>query len=161
MIIMRKIRKKFKNPRMSWDSDNIAERKGIIRDYGLRRRREILIAQEILRNFRRRARDLIAEQDEEKTKALLEKLVKLGLLAKGQGLDDVLALTVNNILDRRLQTVVWKKGFATTAKQARQFITHCHVTVSGKVVRSPAYIVPTQEETGIVIDSVSAAKGGK
>ena len=158
---MRKIRKKFKNPRMSWDSDNISERKGILRDYGLRRRREILIAQEILRNFRRRARDLIAEQDEEKTKALLDKLVKLGLLNKDQGLDDVLALTISNILDRRLQTVVWKKGLAATPKQARQFITHCHVTVSGKIVRSPAYMVPTQEEPGIILQSVSADKGGK
>ncbi|MBN2330465.1 MAG: 30S ribosomal protein S4 [Candidatus Aenigmarchaeota archaeon] len=157
---MRKIRKKFKNPRMSWDSDNISERKGIMRNYGLRRRREILIAQEILRNFRRRARDLIAEKDEVKTKALLDKLVKLGLLGKDKGLDDVLALTISNILDRRLQTVVWKKGLAATPKQARQFITHCHVTVSGKVVRSPAYIVPAQEEPGIALQQVSAEKGG-
>ena len=35
MIFMRKIRKRFKNPRMSWDSDNISERKGILKDYGL------------------------------------------------------------------------------------------------------------------------------
>lgn len=161
MMIMRKIRKKFKNPRMSWDSDDISERKGILRDYGLRRRREILIAQEILRNFRRRARDLIAEQDEGKTKALLGKLVKLGLLDKDQGLDDVLALKISNILDRRLQTVVWKKGLASTPRQARQFITHCHVTVSGNIVRSPAYMVPTQEEPSIILQPGSADKGGK
>jgi small subunit ribosomal protein S4 len=160
-MVMRKIRKKFKNPRMSWDSDEITGRKEIMKNYGLRRRREILIAQEILRNFRRRARELIAERDEEKTHVLLDKLVKLGLLGKGQGLDDVLALTVNNILDRRLQTVVWRKGLATTPKQARQFITHCHVMVSGKVVRSPAYIVPMQEEPVINLQSVSADKGGK
>lgn len=161
MIVMRKIRKKSKNPRMSWDSDNISERKNIIRNYGLRRRREILIAQEILRNYRRRARELIAEKDEEKTQALLDKLVKLGLLKPGQGLDDVLALTVNDILDRRLQTVVWKLGLATTPRQARQFITHCHVTVSKKIVKSPAYMVPSELESKISIDSVSTDKGGK
>jgi small subunit ribosomal protein S4 len=160
-MIMRKIRKKSKNPRMSWDSDNITERKNIIRNYGLRRRREILVAQEILRNFRRRARDLIAEQDEEKTKVLLDKLVKLGLLKEGQGLDDVLALSVNDILDRRLQTVVWRLGFATTPRQARQFITHSHVTVNEKTVKSPAYIVPAELEKRISLKSVSPDKGGK
>ena len=158
---MRKIRKKFKNPRMSWDSSDIADRKAIIGDYGLRRRREILIAQEILRNFRRRARELIAEKNDEKTKTLLEKLVKLGLLKTGQGLDDVLVLTVNDILERRLQTVVWKLGFATTPKQARQFITHGHVAISEKQVKSPAYMVPVGEEPKIKIDQNVGNKGGK
>jgi small subunit ribosomal protein S4 len=154
VMIMRKIRKKFKNPRMSWDSDNIAERKGILKNYGLRRRREILVAQEVLRNFRRRARELIAEQDDEKTQALLGKLVKLGMLKPDQGLDDVLALSINDILDRRLQTVVWKSGLASTAKQARQFITHCHVTVDDKMVKSPSYMVPSELESKISVHSV-------
>jgi small subunit ribosomal protein S4 len=148
---MRKIRKKFKNPRMSWDSEDISDRKAILSEYGLRRRKEILIAQEVLRNFRRRARDLIAEQDDAKVKALLDKLVKLGLLKLGQGLDDVLALTVNDILDRRLQTVVWKKGFATTPRQARQFITHGHVEVKERMVKSPAYMVPIGDEPWIKV----------
>ena len=146
---MRRIRKKFKNPRMSWDSDNIAERRNTMNNYGLRRRKEILIAQEILRSFRRRARELIAEKDDKKMKTLLEKMVKLGLLKSEQGLDDVLALNLNNILDRRLQTIVWKLGLATTPKQSRQFITHCHVTVEGKIVKSPAYIVRISEESKI------------
>ncbi len=158
---MRKIRKRFKNPRMSWDSDDIAERRDIMRNYGLRIRREILIAQEISRNFRRRARKLIAEKDEEKIKALLDKLVKLGLLKPDQDLDDVLALTVNDILDRRLQTLVWRQGLAKTPRQARQFITHGHVTISEKIVKSPAYIIPSELESRISIRPGSADKGGK
>jgi len=148
---MRRIRKKFKNPRMSWDSVEIAERRKILNEYGLRRRREILIAQEILRNFRRRARELIAQKDEKKMKALLDRLVKLGLLKPEQGLDDVLALKVGNILERRLQTVVWKKGLAKTAKQSRQLITHGHIAIEGRKVKSPAYLVPVTEETTISI----------
>ena len=136
---------------MSWDSDDISDRKGIIKDYWLRRRREILIAQEILRNFRRRARELIAEEDERKMHDLLDKLVKLGLLKSGQGLDDVLALTINDILERRLQTIVWKKGLATTPKQARQFIVHDHVYVSGHKVSVPGYIVLSREEDSVRI----------
>lgn len=138
---------------MSWDSDNITERKGILRSFGLRRRKEILIAQEILRNYRRRARELIANEDEIKVKALTDKLVKVGLLKAGEGLDDVLALSVNDILERRLQTVVWKKGLAKTANEARQFITHGHVTIDDKMVKSPAYMVAGVEESKIKVDN--------
>jgi len=158
---MRRISKRFKKPRMSWDSDEISERKDIMKDYGLRRRKEILIAQEILRNYRRRARELIAEQDERKVKVLLDKLVKLGLLKEGSGLDDVLALTINGILERRLQTLVWKKGMASTAIQSRQSITHGHVTIEGKKTTSPAYIVPVEEEKKIAVDHALEEKGGK
>ncbi len=158
---MRRISKRFKKPRMSWDSDEISERKDIMKDYGLRRRKEILIAQEILRNYRRRARELIAEQDEREVKVLLDKLVKLGLLEKGQGLDDILALTVNDILERRLQTLVWKKGMASTAMRSRQFITHGHVTISSNKVKSPAYMVTVEEESGISVRADLREKGGK
>ena len=159
---MKNIRKKFKNPRMSWDSDEIKDRKTVMSSYGLRRRREMLIAQEILRKYRRRARELIAEKDEEKVKVLLEKLVKLGLLREGEGLDDVLALGINDILERRLQTIVWKRGLATTPCQARQFITHGHVSINGSRAKSPAYMVPVSEVAKIVVDKeVSGGGDGK
>jgi small subunit ribosomal protein S4 len=158
---MRRIGKRFKKPRMSWDSDNITERHNVMKNYGLRRRKEYLIAQEILRNYRRRARELIAEQDEEKVKTLVDKLVKLGLLEKGQGLDDVLALTINNILERRLQTIVWKKGFASTAFHSRQSITHGHVTIESKRVKSPAYLVPVEEEAKIAVSGQVKDGGGE
>jgi small subunit ribosomal protein S4 len=160
VMIMKRISKRFKKPRMSWDSDNISERQSLMKNYGLRRRREILIAQEILRNYRRRARELIAEQDERKVKLLLDKLVKLGLLKEGQDLDDVLALTVNDILERRLQTIVWKKGFAGTALQSRQAITHGHVIIGGKKARTPAYIVPVEEEAKISVNPAQQEMGG-
>ncbi|UCD03115.1 MAG: 30S ribosomal protein S4 [Candidatus Aenigmatarchaeota archaeon] len=158
---MRRIGKRFKKPRMSWESDDIKERHTIMKNYGLRRRREVLIAQEILRNYRRRARELIAEQDEAKVNILVDKLVKLGLLRKGQGLDDVLALNVNDILERRLQTIVWKKVYASTPLHSRQSITHGHVTIDSKRVKSPAYMVPVEEESKIVVSGASNEKGGK
>lgn len=157
---MRRIRKKFKRPRVPWDSATIEEQKGVLREYGLRRKKEIWIAQEMLRNFRRRARELIAERDEEKTEALLDKLVKLGLLKKGQGLDDVLALTVNNILDRRLQTVVFRKGTAGTVKQARQHITHGHVAIGGRRTAFPSYIVQADEESKITLQKTKTGTRG-
>ena len=85
----------------------------------------------------------------------LNKLVNLGLLQKGQGLDDALALTVENILDRRLQTIVFRKGAAKTPRQARQFITHGHLSIEGRRMVYPSYMVPAEEEAKINI------KGGK
>jgi small subunit ribosomal protein S4 len=152
-MLMRRIRKIYQNPRMSWDSDEIADRKSLMRTYGLRRRREILIAQEILRNYRRRARELIAKKDEKKMGALIGKLVKLGMLKEGQGLDDVLALSVKDLFERRLQTLVWRKGLAATAPQARQAITHGHVSIAGKKVKSPAYLVPVGEDEQIALSA--------
>lgn len=148
---MRRLRKKLKKPRAPWNSTLIEEEKKILSTFGLRRKREILKAREILRNFRRRARSLIAERDEEAEGILLNKLANLGLLQKGQGLDDVLALTVENILERRLQTIVFRKGIAKTPKQARQLITHGHVSIGGRRMSYPSYMVPVDGEGNIVI----------
>jgi small subunit ribosomal protein S4 len=149
---MRKIRKKFKRPKVSWDSDSIKENKAIAAEYGLRRRKEILISHEILRGFRQRARQLIAEKDEEKEKVLMKKLARIGLLVgSGKELDDVLALTVRNVLDRRLQTVVFRKGVATSLLNARQMIVHGHVKIGGRKVNIPSYLVPVEEEKMIEI----------
>ena len=145
-MLMRRFKKRFKRPKRPYDSTRIQEEVKILNEYGLRRKREIWTAQDILRNYRRRARELIATRDEEKVKILIDKLSKLGILKGGKTLDDVLSLTVRDVLDRRLQIIVWKKGMANTAKQARQFIVHGHVTINGRRVTSPSYIVPASEE---------------
>ena len=143
---MRKIRSKTEKPMRPWDTTRITEEKGLKKDYGLRRKREIRVAEEILRNFRRRARELIAVEDKRKEQILIDKLVKIGLLEKGAGLDDVLALEVRNILDRRLQTVIFKKGLASTPKQARQFLIHGHIVIDGRRTTSPAMVLDIEKE---------------
>jgi small subunit ribosomal protein S4 len=150
-MLMRRLKKKMKRPRTPWDSARIEEEDRLMKDFGLRRKREIWRAQEIVRNFRRRARNLIAVKDEKKTKILLDKLTELGLLQKGQGLDQVLQLKVNEILNRRLQTIVQRKGFAVSMKEARQKITHGHVYVAGRKMAFPAYIVPAKNEGLITV----------
>jgi len=64
-------------------------------------------------------------------------------------LDDVLDLTVEAILERRLQTLVFRKGLAKSIYQSRQLITHGHIAIDGKKVFSPSYIVPKNEEDKI------------
>jgi len=146
---MKRQKKKFERPKRPWDKARIEEEKKLMQNYGLRRKREIWRAESILRNYRRLARDLAAKRDKEKEKILLEKLFRMGLISKDASLDDVLALTVENILDRRLQTLVFKKGLAQTIKQARQFIVHGHIAFDGRRARWPSMLVPLGGEDKI------------
>jgi len=148
---MRRLRKKFKRHRMGWSTALIEEEKGLLKEFGLNRKKEILRARETLRQYRRRARELIAVGNKEKEKVLIEKLVKLGILENNSGLDDVLALTVNDILKRRLQTIVFKKGIGKTIKDARQRITHGHIFIGDKKNRYPSYMVLVEEERKIKV----------
>jgi small subunit ribosomal protein S4 len=146
---MRKIRKTYSRPRKPWDKARIEEEEKIMKKYGLRRKREIWRAAALLRKFRQRARNLAAVKNEEEEKRLLERLYRLGLLDKGDTLNDVLGLTVEDILERRLQTVVFKKGLANTIKQARQYIVHGHIGVEGRRVKYPSFLVMRELEDKI------------
>lgn len=143
---MRNLRKKFKRPKRSWNIEAIEELKAIKNEYGLRATKELLVARELLRGFRSRARQLIAVANENEKKLLIGKLAKLGMLKPGAGLDDVLALNVNNLLERRLQTIVFRKGMAASIRHARQLITHGRVSVNGIRIKFPSYIVSAEEE---------------
>jgi small subunit ribosomal protein S4 len=143
---MRNLRKKFKRPKKSWNLELIAELKSVKSAYGLRATKEILLVRETLRGFRGRARQLIAVENESEKKLLLGKLAKMGLIKADAGLDDVLAMTINNILERRLQTLVFRRGMSTSIKHARQLITHGRVSVNGIRIKFPSYIVTSEEE---------------
>ena len=77
------------------------------------------------------------------------KFIKLGLIGKNAQIDDMLALSGEDLLKRRLQTIVQKIKIAATPKQARQFITHKHISISGKIVNIPSYMVSLEEEKEI------------
>ncbi len=138
--------KLFRKPRKSFDTVRIEQENSIVAQYGLKNRREIWKAQAKLNSIRNMAKKFF-DDTEENQKKFLDKLAKMGL--KVEKITDVLALTEKEILDRRLQTIVHKKGIATTIKGARQLITHKHITISGKIVNIPSYMVKTDEEDGI------------
>jgi small subunit ribosomal protein S4 len=94
---------------------------------------------------------LVARKDKEKEKTLIEKLIKIGVLKPGNTLEDVLALTVEDILERRLQTIVYRKGLANSLKHSRQLIVHGHVKINGRKITYPSYLVPKEEENKIEI----------
>jgi small subunit ribosomal protein S4 len=73
----------------------------------------------------------------------------MGLIKKSAQLDDILSLTSKDIMERRLQTLVHRKGLAKSMKQARQFITHGHIRIKDKMITVPSYVVKIDEEEHI------------
>jgi small subunit ribosomal protein S4 len=148
----KKQRKKFSKPGHPWQRDRIEVEKGILEQYGLRRKYEIWKMNSILNKYLNRAKTIIRErstQSELEKKQLLSKLYLLGLLKKDSKIEDVLNLTLKDILERRLQTLVRKNQMAKTMLQARQFVTHEHVAIGNKKITAPSYLVSIEEEPQI------------
>jgi len=143
-------KKKWEGPFHPWRKDILMQELELVGKYGLRNKKELWIAKTILRKIRANARRLLALPEEERKaheKELINRLYKMGLLPSPDAtLDDVLNLTVENILDRRLQTIVYNKGLAKTIYQARQLIVHGHIVIGDRRVRSPGHLVSIEEE---------------
>jgi len=157
----KKPRKKYSAPKHPWRSDQLSQELFIIGTYGLRNKRELWKARTELSRIRKQARMLLAtphEIREKKEKELLSSLSNLGIVDLKSSLDDVLGLTVENLLERRLQTVVWKKGIALSPYQARQMITHGHVMIGDKIVTRPGYIVKRDEYDKVRLSDSSTLK---
>lgn len=132
-----------------WDKDRIETETKLKDEYGLKNSRELWRMQTILRKIRREARRLLSSKgaDPEARAARLIKRVKTFLIKKPETtLDDILSLQTRDILERRLETIVVRKRMAKTAKMARQYITHGHVSIEHQVVSAPSYLVSFEEE---------------
>ena len=155
----KKQRKKYETPRFRWRKDILQEELKLIGNYGLRNKHELWRHKTTLSTVRGIARSLIGRPAEERTKMeneLLTRLKKLGILAETSALDNVLDLSIEDILERRLQTIVFRKGLARTIFQARQLITHGHVTIGNRRVTVPGYTVSKEEENQIMYSPQSA-----
>jgi len=142
----KKPRKTWKGPRHPWKRDALRREMELLGVYGLRNKRELWKSMTILRKIRHQARRLLAQKDEKQTQELLAKLYRLGLLPANATLDDVLSLKIEDILERRLQTIVFRKGLAKSMHHARQLIVHGHVAVGGMRVRTPNRLLTIDEE---------------
>ena len=145
----KKHRRKYSTPTHPWQKSRIEEEKELLKEYGLKNKKEIWKATSMLRQFKRQAKDLIAsrgDQSEKQKELFLNKLNRLNIIQKTDLLDAVLGLGIRDILNRRLQTVVLNKGLARSVNQARQFITHEHIMVGDKKITKPSYMVGVAEE---------------
>lgn len=154
----RKQKKKYKTPSHPWESERIQQEKVLKEEYGLKNKKEIWKFNSKIRNINKQARKILAsttEQSEKERKQLIEKLYKQGIIEKDAKIDDVLELKIKQILDRRLQTLVFKKGLTKTINQARQFITHKGIFVNNKLISTPSYIVLRDEEDKVTFNPTS------
>ena len=136
--------KRYKRPKKPFDKARIEEEKRLMKEYGLKNKREIWKAETNISRIRAQARKLIVEP--EKQEQFLNKLRKIGLIDEKAGLNEVLSLTKRDWLERRLQTIVFKKGLARTIKEARQLIVHRKIMINDKIVDVPSYVVKKDEE---------------
>ncbi len=147
------LRRMYETPKHPWEAVRMDEERKLLEKYGLKNKRELWKAQSTLRGFRRQARDLAARlragepQAQREVDGLLGRLTRLGILHTGSpAIDDVLALTIDDLLARRFAWVVVTKGLAPTPWGARQMIVHGHFIIGDHKVTRPGYLVPGTEE---------------
>jgi len=155
----RRIKRSWEGPRHPWRREDLYEGLRIIGEYGLRNKKELFKAQTIARKYRKMAREILALPESERTAAerpLILRLYKKGLI-KYQDVtaDAVLSLTAKDVLERRLQTIVFRKGFAPTIHAARQMIVHRHIMIGDRIVDIPGYLVTAEEEQQVKISPKS------
>ena len=152
--------KHYNTPSHPWQKIRIEQESNLVNQYGLKNKKEIWRANTKVREMRRQARKLTANSSEtqaQKEKVLLlAKLNRLGMLEQDSALEDVLRMSPENILDRRLQTQVYLQGLSSTVKQARQLIVHGHISVNGAVTRVPGMTVTRLQEKSLTYSPSSA-----
>ena len=151
-------RKKYETPRFKWRRDVLQEELKLLGIYGLRNKHELWRHETTLSKFRGIARSLIGKAPEEREKMeneILTKLKRIGILQETAALDNVLDLTIEDLLERRLQTIIFRKSLAKTSYQARQLITHGHIIIGNRRVTVPSYIVSREEEAQITYSQQS------
>lgn len=137
-------------PKRLWNRQLLEEELRLLGEYGLRNKRELWIAKALLRGIKHRARALLALPLDQRVALegeFKERLYKAGFINDLDiPLDAVLSLDVRAILERRLQTIVYRRGLARSIYEARQLVVHGHIAVGGRVTKSPGYLVPRELE---------------
>ena len=135
-----------------WKADRIEEEHAIQANHGLKNMKEIWKAKSQLRRHRRQAMRLIGMVDtseghgKREMEDLLRSLHHKGLIPSDAGLGDILSLSTEDMLNRRLQAQVYYKGLACSMKQARQLVTHGQICIGDQKVTIPSYHVSRDEE---------------
>jgi small subunit ribosomal protein S4 len=140
----RKLSRQYDVPRKLHDKQKMIIDNKLTKEYGLKTKKEIWKAESVVRNYRKLARNLLAgnvDNYEKRYAELIGKLQKMGIFTKDHTIDDVLKLQASDILERRLQTQVFRRGLTLTPNQARQLIVHGHIIVNGVKRTAPSSIV--------------------
>ena len=159
--------KTFKKPRRPFEKERLDAELKIVGEYGLRNKRELWRIQMVLSKLRKTARELLTLPDDDPKRifdsnALMRRMYKYGFLDETQTkLDYVLALTAQDVLERRLQTLVFKLGLAKSIHHARVLIKQRHIRVGKQIVNVPSFLVRVDSQKHIDFSLKSPFGGGR
>jgi len=144
----KRLRKKFAMPSHPWQKQRIDDEKVLMKEYGFKNKRELWKLNSVLSKYKRRVKGLVQKDDPDSNKEKQELILKLqgfGVLGQEAVLEDILSLSLKDLCERRLQTIVYRKSLANSIKQSRQFITHEHIVIGNQKITSPSYLVNMAE----------------
>lgn len=152
--------KTMKTPKRPYEKERIDSELLLIGTYGLKNKREIWRVQYTLARIRKAARILLTLPEDDTTRifeggALIRRMVRLGVLQKDQRkLDYVLGLTIKQFMERRLQSIVFKKHkIAPSIHAARALIFQRKIAINRanrkQIINIPSYLVRSKNEQHI------------
>ena len=151
---VKNFRRVWNKPKRPLNFDLKMEELKILGEFGLKTKRELWKARTELSRVRNQARSLLALRQEIREKEepiLIHSLSRIGLVEENATLDDVLNLEIQNLLSRRLQSIIMKKFYFKTPYQARQAISHGHIMIGDTIVNIQSYVVKTDEEDTVTL----------
>merc|ERR1739841_81148 len=164
---LRNFSKTSKRPRRSYDKERLDAELKLIGTYGLKNKREIWRVGLVLSKVRAVARQLLTleERDPQRVfqgQALMRRMIRYGILDEDkQRLDYVLALKIEDFMERRLQTLVFKRGLAKSIHHARVLIRQKHIRVGRQIVDIPSFMVRVESQPHIDFALSSPFGGGR
>ena len=159
--------KVFKRPKKPFEKERLDMELNSVGKYGLQNKREYLTVQYALAKIRKAARELLTLDRSDSRRvfegeALLKRMMRLGVLKPEEGsLDFILSLKTEQLLERRLQTVVFKRHMANSVHHSRVLIRQRHIAVGKQLVNIPSFLVRVASEPHVQHSLTSCIKTGR